>query len=172
MILYRKCWIWDITTKRLKWLWSRYAGLGSRCVKHRKHSLFSESALLGNVRFLDRDTAEGARRDCPSLQSEMSIFTWPDRCAHTSLWEWGWAKAAKQLEGLCLNSSSENAAALLGFGKGDGGEQQQQSLSQAVTQSLSQSDQLLHHGLSLTGCQSFCFTLRKRQQLQTMYYPA
>lgn len=53
-----------------------------------------------------------------------------------------------------------------------GKETEERSSSQSVTlKSLSQSAQSFHRGCSLTGCQSVCFTLRKQQQLQTIYYP-
>lgn len=49
--------------------------------------------------------------------------------------------AAEQLEGFCLNSSLENSEAVLGFGKGDRGEEQQSvshaQISVAVSSTLS-----------------------------------
>lgn len=87
----------------------------------------------------------------PSPRNEMCIFRRPDCCVHTSLCERGWVMAAKQLQGFCLNSSSENSAALLAFGKGDRGEEQQSvshaQISVAVSSTLS--SWLLPHWLPI-----------------------
>lgn len=87
--------------------------------------IYQISALLGNERFHDRATAEDAQWESPSLRNKMCIFTWLHCCVYTSLCERGWVMAAKQLEGFCLNSSSENSTAIIAFGKGDRGEEQQ-----------------------------------------------
>lgn len=142
--------------------WLRNADLGSRCVWSVANIPFCrKSALPGNVRF----HVQGHRRRC-SVPGSPAFAC----CTNEPVRARAWVMAAKQLEGFRLNCSSENSAAFLGFSKGDGGGEEQPSVSHAqICRS-----QLICFITALPSLVANLFaviTLRKQRQLQTIYYP-